>query len=233
MRRLSLVLFALVPAFAAANDCKFTARHDFDAMRHWTWSDVTRRLHTVRNLQNKVKEIGLPAEHPFFGCALTYVDSTLRLEIAEALRRGMGLLPEAKAEAKSLADTLHVPEPANAADISILDACVEIAVSAPELDGIAVKGETWLRDEAKIRAVIADLRRYLSDADTGDFQAPRRQLHAPTGEIAHWRKPDIMRKAFGEDRAGEADFTGKSIQRPLPRGLPVNEPHRLADRPVS
>lgn len=30
MRRLSLVLFALVPAFAAANDCKFTARHDFD-----------------------------------------------------------------------------------------------------------------------------------------------------------------------------------------------------------
>jgi DUF4097 and DUF4098 domain-containing protein YvlB len=30
MRRLTLALFALAPALAAANDCKFTARHDFD-----------------------------------------------------------------------------------------------------------------------------------------------------------------------------------------------------------
>lgn len=136
-----------------------SARHDFGDMRRWTWTDVVRRTSVVLNLQRKVSEIGVPAQHPFWGCALSSIDNTLRLEIGEAVRRSIEILAEARVEAKALADALHVPEPLNVKDVAILQACVEIAVSAPELDGVAVKGETWQRDETRVRALIADLRR--------------------------------------------------------------------------
>ncbi len=143
----------------AADAEDLAARHDFAAMRGWTLSDLNRRLPAVRNLQRKVATIGVPAQHPFFGCAVPYVDQNRRLELTEAIGQATTMLTEARESARSLAETLRVPEPTTAADVAVLEACVEIAVAAPELDGVALRGEAWTRDEARIRALIVDLRR--------------------------------------------------------------------------
>ncbi|MBS1727994.1 MAG: DUF3320 domain-containing protein [Armatimonadetes bacterium] len=124
-----------------------------------SWQDLERRLPLIEAIQAKITQIGVPAQHPFFGCSLTYLGPSEKLELERSTRLARQLLAEAFDLAEDLSKHLCVPSPICPEDITSLTHCVDIAVSAPELDGVAVKAGTWQQESKRLSEAIHNLRR--------------------------------------------------------------------------
>src|SRR5215475_6897413 len=59
--------------------------------------------------------------------------------------------------------------------------------------------------------VVTDKLGNLSEGRTGIAQLLSRDLHAPTGEIVHWRHADQADESVGQRRTRQADLAAKVI----------------------
>ncbi|HSI73808.1 MAG TPA: DUF3320 domain-containing protein, partial [Fimbriimonas sp.] len=60
------------------------------------------------------------------------------------------------------AEALRIQPPALVKDAALLPKCLEQALGAPPLDGVAVKTDSWVKGEATIRVAIGQVKRYQS-----------------------------------------------------------------------
>ncbi|MCC2671795.1 MAG: hypothetical protein K0Q72_4266, partial [Armatimonadetes bacterium] len=132
-------------------------RVDFARLRHWPEVEARKRIPAVAALQARVREIGVPREHPFWGVGLEHLDPALRLDLQEDLQEAVGAWEAAGSAVRAAATALRVAPPARVDDVRILRRCAERALDAPPLDGVALRLSTWADEAPRVRETLARL----------------------------------------------------------------------------
>lgn len=155
-------LIGLACTLPKPDDADMESGYDGEPLKRKSWEEIRKLRPTIVNLQSKVKEIGIPSQHPYWGSSLAFFGPDERFEAEKALGEAVAqgdLLTEALS---ALSGLLKLSIPEQMQDIAVLHRSVETAIAAPPLDGIAVRLGTWRQHETKVREVIAALRTHHS-----------------------------------------------------------------------
>jgi len=174
-------LIAKSLSLPAISEEELNSGYDAAAFSRKNWLEVEKAQPSLEALQKKVALIGRPIDHPFYASRLEYLGPAEKLNLETKLTAAMKLLLDAVVKSNNLADHLCVSHPETGNDLNTLQHCVEVAASAPPLDGVAVKTGTWKHEAPRIEAAIADLRR---------FQ-----------ELRHKRESEVTSSAWSDDLA--------------------------------
>jgi len=134
--------------------------YDPGPLRGMPWEDLSRLILDLRLLEDQVRQIGVPVDHPFWGSQLAFFGPDERQILERDLAHTQAELESLVLRCGELAHMIGIPVPSKMNQISVLHRSVELAVAAPPLDGIALKIGTWKTNESRIREVIQALRRY-------------------------------------------------------------------------
>jgi very-short-patch-repair endonuclease len=119
----------------------------------WTWDGFKERDALLRELAERVDELGLPADHPWCGVGLQMIlaPDVARLvsRISELLER----LVDARAEHEALAIDIECNRPTSLAHVDILVDQARRLACAPALTPAALASDAW-SDRAAVEAVI-------------------------------------------------------------------------------
>lgn len=132
-------------------------RIDFAALKGMSWSEIQSHFPAIKALQNRIREIGLPIEHPFYQCQLKIVPPGLQLELRPLISTTIDQLKDALELATQVSMRLCLPKPQTLSDVQTMVTCAERALSAPPHDGVAIKSANWAQENESIRAVIISL----------------------------------------------------------------------------
>jgi very-short-patch-repair endonuclease len=151
-------LMAIACTLPEPDEADFESNFDAVLLRNYSWADFERIRPFLKSVQTKVREIGVPQKHPFWGCALQFCGPEERIQIERSLRLAIEAFEKLETHARGLANKLCISPPTSLGDIAVLNRCVEIAVLAPPLRGVVVKTEVWREKENDIRRSVAVLR---------------------------------------------------------------------------
>jgi len=133
-------------------------RVDFARLRQWPEVEARKRIPLVTALQARIREIGVPAEHPFWGAGIEHLDPALKLDLQVELEQALEAWTAAEAAVRDAAAAFGIEPPARVGDVRVLRACAERALSMPPLDGVAVRLNTWKAEAPRVTATLAHLR---------------------------------------------------------------------------
>ena len=134
-------------------------RIEFGRLRRWTEAEIRKRIPAVEAVQARLGDVGVPADHPFWGVGIEHVDPGLRLDLVEDLSTALQACETASAEVARAANALQIPAPETWGAVAVLRRCAQRVLDAPPLDGVAVQFPGWTAEEPLVRDVIARLRR--------------------------------------------------------------------------
>ncbi len=134
-------------------------RISFDSLRAFTWQQMQTLLPQVQAYQDRLKEIGVPSQHPFYGVNLRVLTPMQRTQIQSTLQQALDQWPDAIRRANTLAERLCLPKPERPSDSAVLSACAKRAVEAPVHDGVAVRLSTWESAAPAVKDTIQNLTR--------------------------------------------------------------------------
>ena len=184
-------LIGLACSLPKPDDLDMESGYEGDSLKNKSWDDLRRLRPTIVNLQAKVKEIGLPSQHPFWGSSLTFFGPDEKFEIEKALRETTSLGDQLQESLKNLSSQLNLTIPNTLQDIGVLHRSVAAAIEAPPLDGVAVRLGTWRQHESRAREVISALRGHASvlaahgsDIQTSAWGQDWRQVHQTISQNA-------------------------------------------------
>jgi very-short-patch-repair endonuclease len=131
-------------------------------MAEWTSARFEEALDRVEDLAAKLREIGVPAKHPFDGCGLTAWLPGDREKVEAALAAAAAATRAARDAAAELGKAMG-SDPAR--DAGELEACLKVAalaIAAPDLSGVPPIGDDWLANHAVFTQALAALKKLLS-----------------------------------------------------------------------
>lgn len=134
-------------------------RMPFEQVRNWHKVGMGKVRASLASLQEHLGQIGIPSNHPYWGCGLRGIDPSIRLDLQEGWKEAASELAIAIGQVERAAEALRIPTPKSAADVAQLRACVALAESAPPLDGVSVTAKGWKQREQAFWAVFHDLTR--------------------------------------------------------------------------
>ena len=132
-------------------------RIPFERLRGLSQAQITAGLPMVRSLQARLGPTGVPLQNAFWGAEIPYLDAAIRLDLEADLQSAIDACALAAKSLQHAAEILHIQVPPTAENVRVLRICAERALTAPPLDGIAMKIETWKSAAVNIREVIAAL----------------------------------------------------------------------------
>ena len=127
---------------------------DENLVEAWSSSDYKKRYASVEELQTLIGKIGLPIEHPFWGCMKSMVLPTDKEKIIQdCLHTQDAILVLQKSTAK-LSEVFKLPNPKTQEEISDLIQVVETISNPPDFRGVDVGSNFWVRQEKDINEVL-------------------------------------------------------------------------------
>lgn len=127
-----------------------------DGPTAWTREDLYNRATIIDELAERVRDIGVPAAHPWRGIGLT---SALPADIDRFVIRIAALVERLSAIAQvhgDLAEQLEQPAPHTLADLDALSALAERLAGAPDLEAAALAANEWSTSTAEIERLLGD-----------------------------------------------------------------------------
>jgi very-short-patch-repair endonuclease len=116
-------------------------------MAEWTRAEYDAAVAAVQDLSAKIKELGVPARHPFAGCGLVELMPGDLEKIEATLQSAIAAGRSARDSGAALAKELGVSEPPDVQALESISAAAELALESPDLRGIPAIGSHWTRPE--------------------------------------------------------------------------------------
>jgi very-short-patch-repair endonuclease len=129
-------------------------------MREWPAERFREIDAIVERIQAQLGQMGRPGEHPFFGCKVTALTPADRQAIAGTAEESGSLLETVRSMASTLSTETKLPESGSLADVRILVAAIRRAISAPPLEGVALRPEAWRAQRDTLWSLLDELERY-------------------------------------------------------------------------
>lgn len=121
----------------------------------WTPDDFAARLQLLRELCQRVDEIGLPAQHPWSGVGLAMILPTTTERLVPALEKLRSLVDTTKVAFHALSEQIELEPPAATfEDIERVRTLADILQSAPALPSEALSATVWDTHLVPIRELL-------------------------------------------------------------------------------
>lgn len=167
-------------------------RMSFDSLSRFRHPEIPSLVQTLKVLEERIRESGIPCENAFWGAGITIADPATKLDLEQELSEAEAALRKGMEQVKSTAKLLRIPSPTTAQQVEILRTCAKRALEAPSLDGIAIKTDAWEQHESLIKEGISKLqeRQKIRERRSGEIKPdaweqlpsdllPRLEAHAP------------------------------------------------------
>jgi len=138
------------------------------SMREWTGQEYEERKFLIEQLESHLSEMGVPAEHPFWGSEKTRFLPREQKGIEKAARSATEALEGVKSSADALADCLGLEVPTSPEQTETLLKAAEQVLQAPTLTGIKVHSDAWSVHADALREVVDAGERYKALRDEYD-----------------------------------------------------------------
>ncbi len=109
----------------------------------WSAAQFAERLAQVQTLQQCLAQIGVPAQHPFWGCPLANAPAETPAQLRSLARVAQETLGQIETEAGRLAELLETAVPPTFAALSQMQLAVQRLQFAPKLLGIQAAHPAW------------------------------------------------------------------------------------------
>lgn len=185
-------------------------RIPFAELAKWKDSDIKSALPIIEALQKRLKSIGRPIDHPFWGTSIDYLDPAKRLDLTEEFNSAKAALTASLQSMTDAAELLRVDVPITAENVRVLRICTDQALSAPPHDGVALRTSTWKEQEGAIREVIDALhvRRDIRSARSGQLTTEAWTADFVDEQFAYDRYAHLWHKWFlGSFREAQRKLT--------------------------
>nr|WP_272505714.1 DUF3320 domain-containing protein [Salinibacter ruber] len=116
---------------------------DVPAMKSWSSQEYEEKKFLVEQVESHLAEMGVPAEHPFWGSQKTRFLPREQEDIEQASRSAAEILRSLREAASKLASHTGLPDPESAADTDELLRTAEKLTEAPDLTGLNVHVDAW------------------------------------------------------------------------------------------
>ncbi|WP_251980218.1 DUF3320 domain-containing protein [Salinibacter ruber] len=138
------------------------------AMPEWTGQEYEERKFLIEQLESHLSEMGVPAQHPFWGSEKTRFLPREQEDIVKAARAATEALEGVKSSADALADCLGLEVPTAPEETDTLLKAAEQVLQAPTLTGIKVHSDAWSVHADALREVVDAGERYKALRDKYD-----------------------------------------------------------------
>lgn len=140
---------ALGRAIEASQGKEVSAPFDFSSMRQWTDAAFRQARMLVEAMDRYLADAGAPADNPFCAARLTEYLPSQRAALEREIDQARKATAELVSQGGALASGMSLAAPARRADIDIICRAARRAMSAPHLQGVALRSGDWQlrRDE--------------------------------------------------------------------------------------
>ena len=172
----------------------------------------------VSTLQTQLQQMGVPAQHPFWGSARYPVTAEHMEQLRQFTRTALAALRAWQAAAATLAHTLHLPPPDNPAQVHALVTAADLLQQAPHLYAIQATDPAWHSQARQILAGLdaaATISRHHQRYDSLLIPEAWNQPVVPIRQALAAGQDRWGRWFAGEYRRGRALLAGLCLQ-PIP-----------------
>ncbi len=190
-------------------------------LAEWTPARFEEALDRVEDLAAKVREIGVPARHPFDGCGLVEWLPGDREKIEPALGEAAATARAARTAAAELAKAMSADPARDAGELEACCRAASLALEAPDLGGVPSIGDDWFRNHAVFTQAVDALKKLLARRGAWDArvipQAWSADLLAARADINADGSSWLKRLFSGRYKAAKRLVQGLS-RPPIPKG---------------
>ena len=137
-------------------------------MREWTRQQYEERKFLSQQLESHLAQMGVPAEHPFWGSEKTRFLPREQEDIEQAARAAEEALDSTLESGKELAGGLNLDSPASSEETETLIRAAEQVLQAPSLPGINVQADAWRMHGESLRELVEAGERHAALRDEYD-----------------------------------------------------------------
>jgi very-short-patch-repair endonuclease len=188
-----------------AGDYRFVGAED------WTWEQRGSNRALVRELAQRIEQIGLPAQHPWRGVGLEAILQIDLDPLAKRVRQAATALENLRNTSKELAANLSQPIPTTLAQSEEQRIIAGFAVEAPKLDKQALLDDVWDSKLDALRDCIAEGQSFCAARKQGENrvveQAWRKDSSDARTQIATHGQ-SLFRVFYRRYRAAVAEIRG-------------------------
>ena len=139
----------------------------------WTAEDFRRKREVVDELRQRMQDVGVPAQHPFYGVRLRLLLPAAQTQLLESIESASLAVDRLADSSGSLADSLALGRTEDVAGLDDLLDAARLADSAPDLRGLALSAAEWrTRSDQIIKLLDSGLRWQQIRASSGDEFLP-------------------------------------------------------------
>ncbi len=132
-------------------------RISFEQLRSFKAIDIQEALPLISALQSRLKPVGTPIDHPFWGAEIDYIDSAIRSDLRLGIAETLAKLDTAREAWMAACLPLKVQIEPRLENVKKLEDCLSCVSAAPDAEGLALRSTTWKQDEPFVRSVVASL----------------------------------------------------------------------------
>ncbi|MCS4155488.1 very-short-patch-repair endonuclease/DNA polymerase III delta prime subunit [Salinibacter ruber] len=131
------------------------------AMREWTSQEYKERKLLIEQLESHLSEMGVPAEHPFWGSrrASAILPDKVR-EIEDMARSAGEALAGVRGSAGALAERLGLEAPTTPEETGALLRAGRQVLQAPSLTGVRARSDAWVARPGELSELVEAGKRY-------------------------------------------------------------------------
>jgi len=133
---------------------------DVPAMQSWSSQEYEEKKFLVEQVESHLTEMGVPAEHPFWGSRKTRYLPREQDDIEQTARAAQKALRATRETAAELAGRINLPEPETPTETETLLRAAEKLTEAPDLTGVNVHADAWHVQAEPLRDLVEAGERY-------------------------------------------------------------------------
>ena len=135
---------------------------DFSQMQEWSDGDYRENYLRIEELQRRLKVMGVPSEHPFWGVKRKVLLPADEKRILKKIEDLISITEKVVEKGAELANLMNLEEPLNRSEVEKVCYASEIVRDAPDVKGLLLHRKEWQIKQDEINRLLATGKR-LSD----------------------------------------------------------------------
>ncbi len=127
---------------------------DLPAALKWNEIETQRKRDLIKSLQQRLHSTGIPEAHPFWGSSIRVVLPATRDRLRQACKQCDDAATRLEQHGQTLAALLGTEQPMTPADISHLCRLATRLLDFPQLQGLDLENEIWVKQQSTILKTI-------------------------------------------------------------------------------
>lgn len=126
-----------------------------ESIENWTSAQYTKKEALIDELQNVLKSLGIPVNHPFWGSRKKVLLPHELETVIHSCMEILSIVAELTEKLTEYTQELNFPQVEDRHNIQIFLQALQKGISSPDLQGVQINTELWLEKQAELEQMVA------------------------------------------------------------------------------